>query len=47
MPQRSTEDALYTLVERNIIIMVSLDIESAFNSAWNDAGKNIRRLVGS
>nr|XP_037871018.1 uncharacterized protein LOC119629397 [Bombyx mori] len=42
MPQRSTEDALYTLLERireklldkKLILMVSLDIEGAFDSAW-------------
>ncbi|XP_045450167.1 uncharacterized protein LOC123658921 [Melitaea cinxia] len=42
MPQRSTEDALYTLVEhircslnrKKIAVLVSLDIEGAFDSAW-------------
>jgi hypothetical protein len=42
MPQRSTEDALYTLMQRirtsiegkQIITLVSLDIEIAFDSAW-------------
>nr|BAA07467.1 ORF2 [Bombyx mori] len=42
MPQRSTEDSLYTLMqhvkeklkEKRIITIVSLDIEGAFDSAW-------------
>ncbi|XP_050553864.1 uncharacterized protein LOC126911310 [Spodoptera frugiperda] len=42
LPQRGTEDALYDLVERvktefdskNIVILVSLDIEGAFDNAW-------------
>lgn len=42
MPQRSTEDSLYTLVNRirnkiedkKIVTVVSLDIEGAFDSAW-------------
>ncbi|KAL0892590.1 hypothetical protein ABMA27_014319 [Loxostege sticticalis] len=42
MPQRSTEDALYTLVHRiqgrielkKLVTLVSLDIEGAFDSAW-------------
>lgn len=42
MPQRSTEDALYVLVQhirekliqKKIITMISLDIEGAFDSAW-------------
>jgi hypothetical protein len=42
MPQRSTEDALYTLMQRirtsiegkPIITLVSLDIEGAFDNAW-------------
>ncbi|CAH2087895.1 unnamed protein product [Euphydryas editha] len=42
MPQRSTEDALYALVEKikyhlnrkEITTMISLDIEGAFDSAW-------------
>ena len=42
MPQRSCEDALYTLIqhirsklqEKMIVTLVSLDIEGAFDSAW-------------
>lgn len=42
MPQKSTEDSLYTLMQhirmkldqKKIITMVSLDIEGAFDSAW-------------
>ncbi|CAK1589381.1 unnamed protein product [Parnassius mnemosyne] len=42
MPQRSTEDALYVLMQfihmklnqKKIIALVSLDIEGAFDSAW-------------
>ncbi|XP_063835567.1 uncharacterized protein LOC135084759 [Ostrinia nubilalis] len=42
MPQRSTEDALYTLVNhiqgkiklKKLVTLVSLDIEGAFDSAW-------------
>nr|XP_037872684.1 uncharacterized protein LOC119629756 [Bombyx mori] len=42
MPQRSTEDSLYTLIqhirhklnEKKIVALVSLDIEGAFDSAW-------------
>ncbi|KAL0817996.1 hypothetical protein ABMA28_008538 [Loxostege sticticalis] len=42
MPQKSTEDALYTLVHRikgkmelkKLVTLVSLDIEGAFDSAW-------------
>ncbi|XP_063394129.1 uncharacterized protein LOC134679182 [Cydia fagiglandana] len=42
MPQRSTEDSLYTLMQRinkklgekRIITLISLDIEGAFDSAW-------------
>ncbi|CAF4939189.1 unnamed protein product [Pieris macdunnoughi] len=42
MPQRSTEDALYTavnhirrkLIQKKILTVVSLDIEGAFDSAW-------------
>ncbi|XP_049868206.1 uncharacterized protein LOC126371572 [Pectinophora gossypiella] len=42
MPQKSTEDSLYTLInqvrtkleEKKIITLVSLDIEGAFDSAW-------------
>ncbi|CAH2089593.1 unnamed protein product [Euphydryas editha] len=65
MPQRSTEDALYTLVKhirhnldrRRIVVLVSLDIEGAFDNAWWPKIKvrlaeekcpiNIRRLLGS
>ncbi|KAL0852573.1 hypothetical protein ABMA27_016991 [Loxostege sticticalis] len=64
-PQRSTEDSLYVmmrhirerLAEGKIIVLVSLDIEGAFDSAWWPAIKlrlaetncpsNIRRLVDS
>ncbi|CAH2091367.1 unnamed protein product [Euphydryas editha] len=42
MPQRGTEDALYDLVEhirreiklKKIVLLVSLDIEGAFDNAW-------------
>ncbi|XP_049886736.1 uncharacterized protein LOC126381283 [Pectinophora gossypiella] len=42
MPQKSTEDSLYTLIrhirskleEKKLITLVSLDIEGAFDSAW-------------
>jgi ribonuclease HI len=42
MPQRSTEDSLYTLMQhirnklndKKILTLVSLDIEGAFDSAW-------------
>ncbi|KAA5586832.1 reverse transcriptase family protein, partial [Pseudomonas aeruginosa] len=42
MPQRSTEDSLYDLIQyireklkqKKLITMVSLDIEGAFDSAW-------------
>ncbi|XP_062529492.1 uncharacterized protein LOC119629800 [Bombyx mori] len=42
MPQRSTEDSLYTLIEhirnkidrKKIVTLISLDIEGAFDSAW-------------
>ncbi|CAK1594525.1 unnamed protein product [Parnassius mnemosyne] len=42
MPQRSTEDALYDIMtvikqgikEKKIVMMVSLDIEGAFDNAW-------------
>ncbi|CAK1583056.1 unnamed protein product [Parnassius mnemosyne] len=42
MPQRSTEDALYDIMtvmkqgikEKKIVVMVSLDIEGAFDNAW-------------
>ncbi|KAL0858961.1 hypothetical protein ABMA27_010821 [Loxostege sticticalis] len=42
MPQKSTEDALYTLIHRikgkielkKLVTLVSLDIEGAFDSAW-------------
>ncbi|XP_063378586.1 uncharacterized protein LOC134665540 [Cydia fagiglandana] len=42
MPQRSTEDSLYTLMQRinkklgekRIVTLISLDIEGAFDSAW-------------
>ncbi|XP_026321464.1 uncharacterized protein LOC113231118, partial [Hyposmocoma kahamanoa] len=42
MPQRSTEDSLYTLLkhlndkltQKKLITLVSLDIEGAFDSAW-------------
>ena len=65
MPQRSTEDALYTLVEhvqdklrlKKLIVLVSLDIEGAFDSAWWPAIRvrlaeekcpvNVRRLIDS
>lgn len=65
MPQRSTEDALYTLIKhvqdklrlKKLMVLVSLDIEGAFDSAWWPAIKvrlaeeecpvNIRRLLDS
>ncbi|KAG6452350.1 hypothetical protein O3G_MSEX007586 [Manduca sexta] len=65
MPQRGTEDSLYVLMkrirtkleEKRVIIMISLDIEGAFDSAWWPAIKvrlaeeqcppNIRRLIAS
>lgn len=65
VPQRSTEDALYDLMQRvggnlrkkEITLMVSLDIEGAFDSAWWPAIKtqliikkcplNLRRLTNS
>ncbi|KAJ2941658.1 hypothetical protein O0L34_g14716 [Tuta absoluta] len=65
VPQRSTEDALYDLLQhikdnlkkKLINLVVSLDIEGAFDSAWWPAIKcrlaekrcpiNLRRLVGS
>ncbi|KAA5655847.1 hypothetical protein F3G64_34725, partial [Pseudomonas aeruginosa] len=42
MPQRSTEDSLYTMMqhisnnlkEKKIVTLVSLDIEGAFDCAW-------------
>lgn len=48
MPQRSTEDALYDLVthirneinNKKIVLIVSLDIEGAFDNAWWPALKN-------
>ncbi|KAG7304756.1 hypothetical protein JYU34_010112 [Plutella xylostella] len=48
MPQRGTEDALYDLVEhlreginsKNIVILISLDIEGAFDNAWWPALKH-------
>lgn len=48
MPQRGTEDALYDLVEhikkgvnsKNIVLLVSLDIEGAFDNAWWPALKD-------
>lgn len=48
MPQRGTEDALYDLVSRirselklkKIVIVISLDIEGAFDNAWWPALKN-------
>ncbi|XP_045777032.1 uncharacterized protein LOC123875323 [Maniola jurtina] len=65
MPQRSTEDALYTLVKhithkldsKKIVVLISLDIEGAFDNAWWPKIKvrlaeekcpiNIRRLLSS
>ncbi|CAH2207795.1 jg27143, partial [Pararge aegeria aegeria] len=65
VPQRSTEDALYDLVQhireglksKKINLVVSLDIEGAFDSAWWPAIKrrlaeeecplNLRRIVSS
>lgn len=65
VPQRSTEDALYDLVQqvqanlrsKEMMVIVSLDIEGAFDSAWWPAIKsqlirlkcplNLRRLVNS
>ncbi|KAJ2937984.1 hypothetical protein O0L34_g14267 [Tuta absoluta] len=64
-PQRSTEDSLYVMMqhvkarlrEKKLIVVVSLDIEGAFDSAWWPAircrlaetrcPKNLRRLVDS
>lgn len=48
MPQRGTEDALYDLVEhikegvqsKNIVLLISLDIEGAFDNAWWPALKH-------
>lgn len=63
VPQKSTEDALYAMMNhvrnelnnRKIIVLVSLDIEGAFDSAWWPAIKcrladskcpvNLRRMV--
>lgn len=65
MPQKSTEDSLYDLMkhikekiqQKQIVVMVSLDIEGAFDSAWwpailnrlADTGCpiNIRRTINS
>ncbi|XP_069365327.1 uncharacterized protein [Maniola hyperantus] len=65
VPQRSTEDALCDLVNhireqinnKNIVTLVSLDIEGAFDSAWWPAikdqlhkmncPKNLKRLINS
>lgn len=65
VPQRSTEDALYDLMEyidgkirmKNLVVVVSLDIEGAFDGAWWPAVKNrladgrcpcnLRRLVSN
>ncbi|KAG6438774.1 hypothetical protein O3G_MSEX000213, partial [Manduca sexta] len=65
MPQRSTEDSLYALMkyirekldEKKIVVIISLDIEGAFDSAWWPAIRvrlaeegcpvNIRRIVDS
>ncbi|CAK1546866.1 unnamed protein product [Leptosia nina] len=65
MPQRGTEDALYDLLsnikdpiaEKKIAVLVSLDIEGAFDSAWWPAIKcrlaeagcptNLRRVFDS
>lgn len=64
-PQRSTEDSLYVMMqyikqklkEKKLIVIVSLDIEGAFDSAWWPAVRcrlaetgcspNLRRLVDS
>ncbi|CAH2084371.1 unnamed protein product [Euphydryas editha] len=63
--ERSTEDALYTLVKyvrhnlerRRIVVLISLDIEGAFDNAWwpkirvrlaeEKCPINIRRLLGN
>lgn len=65
MPQRSTEDSLYDLIqhirskldEKKLIVIVSLDIEGAFDSAWWPAIRlrlaeekcpvNLRRVMDS
>ncbi|XP_060810843.1 uncharacterized protein LOC132904445 [Amyelois transitella] len=65
MPQRCTEDSLYVLVDhirqrikdKKLVLMVSLDIEGAFDNAWWPAIKcrlaetqcppNLRRMVDS
>ncbi|CAK1589561.1 unnamed protein product [Parnassius mnemosyne] len=65
MPQRSTEDSLYDMIRiikdelkrKKLIILVSLDIEGAFDNAWWPAikcrlaetgcPKNLRRLIDS
>ena len=65
MPQRSTEDSLYVLMQhirtkitdKKIVVMVSLDIEGAFDSAWWPAIRlrlaeekcpvNLRRVIDS
>ncbi|XP_046977641.1 uncharacterized protein LOC124543461 [Vanessa cardui] len=52
LPQRGTEDALYDLMKHieaerergNSVILVSLDIEGAFDNAWWPALKNQLRL---
>ena len=64
-PQRSTEDSLYDLVkhiktklkEKQLIVVISLDIEGAFDSAWWPAircqlaetkcPQNIRKVIDS
>lgn len=64
-PQRGTEDALYVmikqlkdrLISKELIVLISLDIEGAFDSAWWPAMRcglartgcpvNLRRLVDS
>ncbi|CAK1583173.1 unnamed protein product [Parnassius mnemosyne] len=63
MPQRSTEDSLYDMIQyikartndKKLVLLVSLDIEGAFDNAWWPAircslaeigcPKNIRRLT--
>ncbi|XP_045536678.1 uncharacterized protein LOC123721595 [Papilio machaon] len=65
MPQRSTEDSLYEMVqhirsqllEKKIVVLVSLDIEGAFDNAWWPAIRcrlaetrcpvNLRRMIDS
>ncbi|CAK1591431.1 unnamed protein product [Parnassius mnemosyne] len=65
MPQRSTEDSLYDMIQliknkikdKKLIVLVSLDIEGAFDNAWWPAircrlaetgcPKNLRRLIDS